>query len=295
MLALGYAFVCVSYYAGIMLLSLPIPHRGVKQAGRALVEEGGISAVLLASVPMIPTLANLVSSMLYGEGAIDRAYEDLYVWLSGTASYCVLANTIIAESLALMARLDSMISWWMPGVAIFGNISTQIADVIEPWTAAVAGTHVFCEMLKRVALIIQANWLSLLYIGVLLFTVPKGVTRGAAATIISTVVTYYVMLPLLPAFVAVIAPGLLEQLTPITINPAEYGILGGRVSGGQAEQLASATLLLTLGWANHLTFLIWSRTFLPAFFLTTIVALIAAGVGRILGGRVPWLLTSIAG
>ena len=294
-LAIGYAFVCVSYYAGIMLLSLPIPHRGVKQAGRALVEEGGTSAVLLASVPLIPTLVSFVSSILYGEGAIDRAYEDLYVWLSSTASYCTLANTVMAESLALIARLDSAIGWWMPGVAVFGNISAQIMDVIEPWTGLVAATQLFCEMMKRVAIIIQANWLVLLYIGALLFAVTKGVTRGAGATIISTVITYYVMLPLLPSFVATIAPGLLEQLNPITINPAEFGITGGRVSGGQVERLAGTTLLLTMGWANRLTFLIWSRTFLPAFFLTVIVALIAAGVGRILGGRIPWLLTSIAG
>ncbi len=292
-LVIGYAFVCVSYYAGIMLISLPIPHRGVKKAGRALVEEGVTSAILLASVPLIPTIMTFVSSLLYGEGAIDRAYEDLYVWLSNTSSYCVVANMIIAESLGLVGKLDSRIGWWMPGVGIFGSLSSQIMDVIEPWLSAVTDIQLFCELLKRVALILQSNWLVLVYLGALLFSVPKGVTRGAAATIISTAISYYLLFPLIPIFVAAISPGLLEQLTPISLNPTEIGIVAGRISGAQVNQLASSPFLLTMHWANHITFLVWARGFLPLFFLSVIVSMVAMGIGRILGGRVPWLLTSI--
>jgi len=291
---IGFLFVAISYYAGVILLSLPVPHRGVKQAGRALVEEGAIAAVLLATVPSIPAIVNFITAMLYGEGVIDRAYEDLYFWLSKTSSYCVLANTVIAESLGLLAKLDSKISWLMPGIGFFGNLAAQIEDVLEPWTAAMAGTMVFSELLKRIALIIQAGWFSFIVIGAVLFALPKEVGRGAGVVLLSTGITYYIALPFLPAFVSAIAPGLLEQLTPIAFNPRAFGITGAIISKGQVEQVASNMLTQALGWGTQFTFLIWSRIFLPALFLT-IVGLLAAGIGRVLGGRVPWLLTSIVG
>lgn len=294
--AIGFAFACISYYAGVTLLSLPIPHRGAKEAGRSLVLEGGVTAVVMATLPMIPLLINLVSIMLYGEGAIDAAYERLYIWFSQTATYCILTNTVIAIGVTLIAKLDSMITWFLPGIGFFGNLASQISDVLEPWVHTITAIHVFSELLKRVALIVQANWLSLLFLGALLFAIPKGITRGAGLSIITTVVTYYLAFPLLPVFVNALSPPLLEQVVPITINPWDYGIGGiqASVSKEQMQTIANDVLAMALAQSNQIIIFFWSRAFLTILYLG-IIRIIAMGMSRVLGGRVPWSITSFTG
>lgn len=293
---IGFAFACISYYAGVALISLPIPHRGMKEAGRSLVVEGGVTAVVMATLPMVPSLVNLISIMLYGEGAIDAAYENLYVWFSQTATYCTLTNTVIAINVALIAKLDALITWFLPGIGFFGNLASQLSDVLEPWVGVITGIHIFSELLKRVALIIQANWLSLLFLGALLFAIPKGITRGAGLSIITTAVTYYLAFPLLPTFVGVLSPPLLEQVVPVTINPWDYGIGGIRasVSKEQMQAIANDVLAMALAQSNQIIIFFWSRVSLTILYLG-IIRIMAAGMSRVLGGRVPWSITSFTG
>ena len=282
----GYLLAGLSYYIGAILLASPAPigiHR-FRHAGREMMMDGMIAVVLITSLGGFTMIIGFVTGFLYGGLSLDAAYSNFYVWITGNIDYAWRFLAMIAIITWLIGLADQAIGMVIPGMAPLLALSKTFQSMIAPWQFMMSATYVMLEVLKRLALILQANWVLFVTYGALFYAVPKRLTRVMGGALISVAVAYYLLIPFMPVFVGALAPSTLVEIECTMENQSGYPC------NINFQELTPEQLINILGFIQPAAAAyIWSRFFLPFLYLA-MISMVAYGIGRVVGGFTDWLM-----
>lgn len=289
LVTIGYLLAGLTYFIGAILLAFPAPlgvHR-FRFAGREMMMDGVLAIALITMLSGFTMVIGVVVGFLYGGLTLNAAYSNFYAWANESIDYAYRFLAMIAVITWLLGLADQIIGAVIPGMAPLLALSRTFQSMIAPWQFLMVSSYVLLEVLKRLALILQANWALFVTYGALFYAVPKRLTRTLGGALMSVAVAYYVLIPFMPVFVGALSPVTLERIECTLENPSAYPC------DVDFQELTPEQLFNILGFIQpNAAAFIWSRFFLPFLYLG-MISLVAYGIGRLLGGFVDWLILGL--
>lgn len=202
LLSIAYMFAFINYYLGVFLLSLPVPHRQLKQFARLMVQDGTAYAILAPVAFSLPAAMHIAENFFSYDS--QAAFIRLFNWLGFNEFGQPITQGIIEEITSVYSSiiLQIMASSVLPivGKAI-SQIQLSYADAL---TTVLSGSIMLLQFMYYFALFIWKFALPFLAsVGALIYGLPARFGRQAGAFLIALSLTYYVGLPFMPYFVGI--------------------------------------------------------------------------------------------
>jgi len=234
-LILAYSLAILTYYLGVLIYALPIPWWGIKKWAPTLIYDALATAILIFMFSSIIELVNYLGSMLN----ID--WQLYFEWITGRIA-------IIGSFITTLMTFSMMLS--------SAGMKALSTAGLGPIISLATYTLIVLEILFILGLIFQQFFAKILVIGVLLYSVPFRITRGAGASLIAMSIIFTLALPLLPAFAeAFVVESAEKNISEViekigSINVEEWGIVfvKGQILDKKGQPIAGA---LTKWYAKH--------------------------------------------
>lgn len=209
-LILAYSLAILTYYLGVLIYAIPIPWWGIKKWAPTLIYDALTASLLVLMFSTIVELVNYLGSLLN----ID--WQLYFEWLTGRIA-------IMGSFISFLVTLSLMLS--SAGVKA---ISTA---VLGPIISLATYTLIVLEVFFILGLVFNQFFAKIMIIGILLYSIPFRIARGAGAALIAMSIVFTLALPILPAFThAFTVQGAEERIIEITrkmgrANVEEWGIV----------------------------------------------------------------------
>ncbi len=193
LLNIALALSVLTYYAGVLVMGLPVPARGLKRVGARLVMDSFVSAVLIFSVSLIFRLVDAVLELVGANPAeaLQALVAKLYEYSGVYALIKVLGSVLSPFTLKLSSAVASAATSML--AILFSTVNLLV----------VFYTMVF--MARDV----------LVSLGLVLYSLPLRIGRSAGAALIAFTVVGSVLIPLFPPWMemmsSIVAPPGLTQ------------------------------------------------------------------------------------
>ncbi|MCX8195712.1 MAG: hypothetical protein N3F67_01310 [Acidilobaceae archaeon] len=205
----------LTFYLGVLIYALPIPLASIKRWAPLLIVDSLFAFVLVMIHGALYYGSERLAVMLGGSEAL---FLD---WMQGAyfmaASVKVLANVI--EALPLKY-----------------GVSPFLQAIIVPFDRMATLALTFLTTLHGIALLVFLYGMKLIVVGLLLYSIPFRIAKGAGAWLMSFVVVFTVGLQLLPLFLSFIAP------PPGGVDLLDYRVVSVRVTSSYGHPAASGIL-----------------------------------------------------
>lgn len=206
----------LTFYVGVLVYALPLPLQAVKRWGPLLIWDALLSLLLVALYAILYTLSSRIAWMLGGSWSLFN------IWYSTSLS-------VIMNLKVLLASLTAI-----PEVA---RLAAPVYAIAAPLDRAATLALLLLTTIGGLAELIYNYGLILIALGVVLYSIPLRLARGAGAWLVAFTIVFSVGLQTLPLFISNFAsePSMPEspvdyRLLSIRVvdnhgNPAAYGIL----------------------------------------------------------------------
>ncbi len=179
-LLLAFSLSVLTYYLGTLIYALPIPWWGLKRWAPTLIYDGAASALLIFSAGVI------VSSTEYIAGLLGASWGNFYSWSAQRISYVAMFTAGIG-----------LLKTWFSSNIVGGNV---FGAFVNPLITALTYVMIALETITIIGLIVQTYFTKMIFLGILLFSIPFRIARSIGAGLLSFAIVFYVGLPLLPLF-----------------------------------------------------------------------------------------------
>ena len=204
-LPLAFNLAILTYFIGVLILALPIPHKQLKKWGLKLLSDAIMAAVLISAYNMILGIGDFILNMLG------------YSW-AGFMTWLTERTTILVTALMSLTYMTSWIKSLGYSLLLspLGLASTYITLALSA-----------IRMMYFIASFIWSFRGELLALGLLLYSLPFRVGKDVGAFFIAASLILYVGFPLMPAFVnvfqATIPQSAINKSVTITCHIADIG------------------------------------------------------------------------
>lgn len=213
MLALvTYYLSILTFYMGVLIYALPVPHSGLKRWGPRLISDAFYTMALLFSATIVVKFAEEILGALGGEwGAFLSYLKGVMMLRSGLA-------VVLGSARWLLART---------------GIGSGLATILSPLISATMASLYAIIVMYALALLVRGGLWTLITLGTTLIAVPFRIARKAGAYLIAFALVFHVGLPLYPYFTALL---LVPSRLATSFQNAVYGNIvnefGERIHGG---------------------------------------------------------------
>ena len=234
-LILAYSLAILTYYLGVLIYALPIPWWGIKKWAPTLIYDALAASILIFMFSSIIEVVNYLGSIL------NVDWQLYFEWITGRIA-------ILGSFISTLMTFSMMLS--SAGMKALSTAS------LGPIISLATYTLIVLEILFILGLIFQQFFAKILVIGVLLYSVPFRVTRGAGASLIAMSIMFSLALPLLPAFAeAFVVESAEENISEVverigSVNIEKWGIafVKGQILDIKGQPIVGA---LTKWYARH--------------------------------------------
>lgn len=273
----------LTFFIGAALRNIPV--RGYRAAGSVMMEDGFIALALISTINVVVIAGYVVASVIYGGQSMNAAYDGFYAWLIDVKNGAFSFLAVVALVQWSLGLANTAVGMFLPGSAPWLPLSLVFQSQVGPWLSMVQATYTLMVALEQVAHILQEKMMVFVAFGSILYAFPRRLTRTAGGAMIAGSLVFYFGLPLMPAFVNAYSTATYSQIQCSIQTPDAPDC--PNLSSFSPELITSLAALLNV---NASAF-IWLRLILPTIWIT-ILSLASAGVGRLLGGYVQWLMPS---
>jgi hypothetical protein len=273
--ALAYIVAVITYLLGTIFLAAP-GHRGMKEAGREMVEDGILAIVLITLTAGLPALIFWVSSILFPNVSLTQAYNAFFKWANEQKMLALgMAAVMMAITFGLGAA-DQALNMLLPGSAPFSALAKLFLSFISLWVGAIYGTYTLLSVIEKLGAILLSSWDIFVAYGSLIYALPKRIGRGLGGAMISGALVYLIGIPLMPSFCNLVG---MEVSTEFASLPADV-----------SKMTPLMVIDLATGLSPAATLFIWKYAVLPVFYLS-LLGFISSGVSRLLQSFTPWVVS----
>lgn len=200
----------LTYIIGVLILTLPIPYKGLKKWGIFLIIDAISTMVLISIYGILLYLSDYILNLIG------------YSWSS-------FLNWLVARTAVLLTLFGALsyISSLFKGIHAF-VISSPINIAITYVSLALSAL----KIIYFLALTIYSLKNKLMLLGIVLYSLPFRIGKGVGAFLIASSIIMYVGFPLLPAFTAYLTPSIGQSLGSSFINSTKVVIvdeMGNRI------------------------------------------------------------------
>ena len=200
-----------SYYLGLLLVSMPIGHRDLKDAGWELVTDGGQCILVLTLYSSMAALVRVwwttVSKLWYGGRGDLEAYSRLY---SGAGANAATALGVLLVFLGIVIAVFVSIVFGTGGLGALlgaGEAAETAGVLLKPFSTLYGWVFIVQCFVKGFASFVYNCWFLLLSMGFLLYCLPRRVGRRIGKGLVLFSLYFYLTTPLIPDLTQTLAAG----------------------------------------------------------------------------------------
>ena len=181
LLALALALSFLGYNLGALLTMLPLPFQGVKKWGYVIMKDSVYAAVLSMSSGIIVYVVTYVQNIL---GSDWSAFDS---WIVERTGFLIGWKTAFSAFMAATSKFTG---------------GSFVHTVFEPVTKMINYALTTLYSILSVSLIIRSFYLKMIFLGILLLSVPFRLTRSVGAYFIAFSIVFLIGLPFMPLFIS---------------------------------------------------------------------------------------------
>jgi len=209
-LILAYSLAILTYYLGVLIYAIPIPWWGIKKWAPTLIYDALAASLLVLMFSTIVELVNYLGSLL------NVDWQAYFEWLTSRIA-------IMGSFISFLVTLSLMLS--------SAGVKAVSTAVLGPIISLATYTLIVLEIFFILGLVFNQFFAKIMIIGILLYSIPFRIARGAGAALVAMSIVFTLALPLLPVFThAFTIQGTEERILEITekmgkVNVEEWGIV----------------------------------------------------------------------
>jgi len=179
-LAIALALSFLGYNLGALLTMLPLPFQGVKKWGYIIMKDSIYAAILSLSSGIIVYVVTHIQNIL---GSDWSAFD---TWIVERTGFLIGWKTAFSAFMAATSKFTG---------------GAFVHTVFEPVTKMINYALTTLYSILSVSLIIRSFYLKMIFLGILLLSVPFRLTRSVGAYFIAFSIVFLIGLPFMPLFI----------------------------------------------------------------------------------------------
>ena len=213
MLALSLGLAVLSFYLGMMIVSISIPAWGskrLKSAGYAMMMDGAAYMIFMTVLSSIWFFISMTLSLLTGtavtdpQGTVEKMYGNYDLMMNPEGAFRLTLTQIYAA----IGNYLSAYSW----IPIIGGAQARVNwSLINPALQLLNVAQLVTVSFFFLGKFVRSVWLTFIAWGALIYGLPGRIGKRLGAALIATMLVFYVGLPFMPSFVGTAQqPGMLD-------------------------------------------------------------------------------------
>lgn len=219
LITIAFSLGILTYYLGVLIISLPIPSSGLKRWGPTLLTDGIYVAVLVFVYKAVIVAMDLLLDYL------GSSWGNFFTWLTSRTA-------VIIGIYEFLTYLKSILGASFIESAV-ATIANELLKMLIPLLTAIKLIYIY-------SVVIYNFHQLLVLLGIVLIAIPFRIGRSAGAALIATAIIFYVGLPLLPSFVSLFEGTVISSSAPL--HTPEFNTIKGTVYTVVKEPLSYGVL-----------------------------------------------------